>query len=133
MSQWLNRKCADVEKLTDTGAVGKHEKIKEVTGKTTHSSQEYMKSEERTIIMWKGKVLQRWKQYVSEITHDDKGEKPTLQKRKIGKTRDKNKLIMNGNSQNKRKESSKNRCGCHRDAYRFLGFMSLWHDNCDIQ
>lgn len=45
MAEWLNRKCAEVEKLTNTGAVGKHEKIKEITGKTTHSSQVCMKSE----------------------------------------------------------------------------------------
>lgn len=38
MVEWLNRKCAEIEKLADTGAVGKHEKINEVTGKTTHSS-----------------------------------------------------------------------------------------------
>ena len=54
--------------------------IKEITGSSTCPSSECIKSKEGTIIVEKHKILERWIEYIQELFHDGKGDKPPIPK-----------------------------------------------------
>ena len=81
---WLNEKCAEIEKLKNTDTAGMHKKIKEMAGQKTCSSTGCIKSKEGTIIMEKDKVLQRWTEYITDLFHNNRGEKPIIRKNMEG-------------------------------------------------
>ena len=64
--------------MKNTDTVGMDKKIKEVAGEKTCSSTGCIKSKEGAIIIEKDKVLQRWTEYIAELFHDNKGEKPII-------------------------------------------------------
>ena len=78
--EWLNEKCAKIEKMKNTDTAGMHKMIKKIAGQKTCSSTGCIKSKDGAIVMEKDKVLQRWTEYIAEVFHDNRGEKPIIRK-----------------------------------------------------
>jgi len=81
---WLNSKCEEIEKCRNKDPATMHKKIKEISGQASCSSSGCIKSENGTVIMEKEKILERWKEYIGEVFHDDRGNKPIIQKNMDG-------------------------------------------------
>ena len=77
---WLNDKCAEIEQDQRTEPAGMHRKIKDITGHRSCSSTGCIKSKEGTVLVEKDKILERWNEYIGELFHDNRGEKPTINK-----------------------------------------------------
>ena len=57
-----------------------HARIREISGKRICSAPGCLKSREGNIIMEKEKILERWSEYISELYHDERGDKPPIKK-----------------------------------------------------
>ena len=57
-----------------------HRKIKEITGHRSCSSAGCIKSKEGTVLVEKGKILERLNEYIGKLFHDNRGEKPKINK-----------------------------------------------------
>ena len=57
-----------------------HARIREISGKRICSAAGCLKSREGKIIMEKETILDIWSKYISELYHDERGEKPPIMK-----------------------------------------------------
>ena len=57
-----------------------HARIRDISGKIIFSAPGCLKSREGNIIMEKEKILERWAEYISELYHDEGGDKPPIMK-----------------------------------------------------
>ena len=71
--------CSE-QNQTRTEPDGIHRKIKEITGHRSCSSAGCIKSKEGTVLVEKVKILERWNEYIGELFHDNRWEKPTIYK-----------------------------------------------------
>ncbi|MCH9665805.1 MAG: hypothetical protein K0U41_08180 [Gammaproteobacteria bacterium] len=78
--EWLSLKCAEIERKKNINPAEMHKNINEIAGQKFCSSSGCIKSKEGNIIMEKGKILERWTEYIKELFHDDRGEKPAIHK-----------------------------------------------------
>ena len=77
---WLNKECAEIEKYKNNESVAMYKKIKEISGHNICSFSGCIKSKTGNVIMEKEQVLRRWTEYIGELFHDKRGEKPKIKK-----------------------------------------------------
>ena len=73
--KWLNEQCDDIEQNHKHDSKSMHARIREISGKRICSAPGCLKSREGNIIMEKEKILERWSEYISELYHDERGDK----------------------------------------------------------
>ena len=78
--KWLNEKCDDIEKNHKHDSKSMHARIREINGKRICSAPGCLKSREGNIIMEKENILEIWSEYISELCHDERGDKPPIMK-----------------------------------------------------
>ena len=78
--KWLNEQCDDIEKNHKHDSKSMHARIREISGKRICSAPGCLKSREGNIIIEKEKILERWSEYISELYHDERGDKPPIMK-----------------------------------------------------
>ena len=61
-----------------------HKKIKELAGNQSCSNSGCLKTKDGTVILEKEKILEGWKNYIQELFHEDRGEKPLIKKNMEG-------------------------------------------------
>ena len=81
---WLGIQCKEIEQAKEKETTLIYKKIREITGSSTWSSSGCIKSKEGTIIEEKYKILDRWIEYIWELFHDDRGDKPPIPKNMDG-------------------------------------------------
>jgi len=82
--EWLNKKCEEIEQSKQKDPAEMFKKIKEISGQKLCTSPGCIKSKDGKIVMEKDKILERWSEYISELFHDERGEKPTIHKNMEG-------------------------------------------------
>ena len=83
---WINNKCEEIERYKNVDSAAMHKKIKEISGQKSCSASGCIKSKQGTIIMEKKEILERWTEYITELFHDCRGEKPAILKNLEGPT-----------------------------------------------
>ena len=69
---WLNGKCDEIERLSNTDKSVMHSKIKELTGGPRNRSNIAIKKRNGEIAMDKEEVKQRWQEYTEELFDDER-------------------------------------------------------------
>ncbi|XP_047494947.1 uncharacterized protein LOC125043038 [Penaeus chinensis] len=81
---WVNAKCEEIEQSKNTDPASMHKQIKDLAGKKTCSSSGCLRAKDGTIILEKEKILERWTEYIQELFHDNRREKPLIEKNMDG-------------------------------------------------
>ena len=69
--EWLQAKCGELEVLERVDSRLLAEKIREITGKKRPARSTVIRDEDGSILTDRSDVLRRWKEYVSDLYHDD--------------------------------------------------------------
>jgi hypothetical protein len=77
---WLNEKCVTIEKLRERNMNTMYENIREITGKRICSASGCIRSKVGEVIMEKEKIMDRWAEYVTDLFHDTRCERPSIRK-----------------------------------------------------
>ena len=74
----LKEKCALIEKQKDRDIQSMHNSIREITGKRKCCQSGCIKSKDGQVLMEKAEIMARWKEYIEELYHDERGRKPRI-------------------------------------------------------
>ena len=78
---WIGMKCDEIERCKNMEPSSMHKNIKEIAGNKPCSSSGCLKAKDGTVILEKEKILERWTEYIGELFHDNRGDKPTIVKK----------------------------------------------------
>ena len=80
-NQWLNLKCAEIEKLQNTHSSTLYKEINEMSGrKKICCSSGCLKDKNGNILMEKSDILKRWSEYIEELFEDNRVSIPQISK-----------------------------------------------------
>ena len=77
----LNKECEEIERFERTNTALMHKKIKATSSRKTCSSSGCIRSKDGTILMEKEDILKQWSEYIEELFHDVRGQRPVIRKK----------------------------------------------------
>ena len=80
--RWINEQCEEVEKFRNTPRI--YEKIKEIAGKRKSTGNSCIKTKEGSIEIEEKNRITRWNEYIAQLYHDEREEKPEIIAEKDG-------------------------------------------------
>ena len=80
----MDIQCKVIEQTKERETTSVYKKNKKITGNSTCSSSGCIKSKEGTKIVEKYKILERWIEYIQELFHDNRRDKPPIPKNMDG-------------------------------------------------
>ncbi|XP_042883267.1 uncharacterized protein LOC122260182 [Penaeus japonicus] len=81
---WVSAKCKEIERCKNKDSSSMHKHIKDLIGTKSCSSSGCLIAKDGTVIMEKEEILERWTEYIEDLFHDDRGEKPKVEKNMEG-------------------------------------------------
>jgi hypothetical protein len=76
--KWLNEQSSEIVSKLSVNTKYAHQKINEITGKSRCTSSGCIKAKNRTILLEKSDILNRWSEYIEELFDDSMMPKPIL-------------------------------------------------------
>ena len=73
--EWLKEQCDEVEQLERANSKQMYEKVREINGNKRPTKSSAIKDEQGNVLMELEEVLGRWKQYITELYNDERGNK----------------------------------------------------------